>query len=217
MNGEVERQNASLLKRIQIAQAESRDWRKEMRKYLTSYRSIEHPTTGKSRAELLFACKMRGKLPDMTTNHVPDVAVRDCDADHTGKAKMYADARRGTQYCIVNVGDKVLVRQDKINKLTTTFGATAFTVVNKTGNSLVVESPEGFQYSRKTTHLRKYLSDMDAAPREDSDSRDVAETIRDSSTYREVDETPANVDPPNAATPTRLSPRVEPRKKCFNG
>ncbi|KAK2187190.1 hypothetical protein NP493_176g03000 [Ridgeia piscesae] len=179
-----------------------------MRKYLTSYRSIEHPTTGKSRAELLFACKMRGKLPDMTTNHVPD---------QTGKAKMYADARRGTQYCIVNVGDKVLVRQDKINKLTTTFGATAFTVVNKTGNSFVVESPEGFQYSRKTTHLRKYLSDMDAAPREESDSRDVAETIRDSSTYREVDETPANVDPPNAATPTRLSPRVEPRKKCFNG
>ena len=31
-NGEVERQNASLLKRLQIAQAESRDWRKEMRK-----------------------------------------------------------------------------------------------------------------------------------------------------------------------------------------
>ena len=61
-NGEVERQNASLLKRIQIAQAESRDWRKEMRKYLTSYRSIAHPTTGKSPAELLFGRKMRGKL-----------------------------------------------------------------------------------------------------------------------------------------------------------
>ena len=66
VNGEVERQNASLLKRIQIAQAELRDWRKETRKYLTSYRSIEHPTTGKSPAELLFARKMRGKLPEMS-------------------------------------------------------------------------------------------------------------------------------------------------------
>ncbi|KAK2174101.1 hypothetical protein NP493_829g01024 [Ridgeia piscesae] len=80
-NGEVERQNASLLKRKQIAQAESRDSRKEVRKYLTSYRSIEHPTTGKSPAELLFGRKMRGKLPEMTMNHVSDVAVRDRDAE----------------------------------------------------------------------------------------------------------------------------------------
>ncbi|KAK2187205.1 hypothetical protein NP493_175g02003 [Ridgeia piscesae] len=176
-----------------------------MRKYLTSYRSIEHPTTGKSPAELLFGRKMRGKLPDMTINQVPE---------QKGKAKMYADARRGAQYSNVNVGDNVLVRQDKINKLTTTFGATPFTVVNKTGNSLVFESPEGVQYSRNTTHVRKYLSGMDAAPREESDSRDVAKTTRDSSTSREVEvvETPANVDPPNAATPTRLSPRVEPRE-----
>ncbi|KAK2176541.1 hypothetical protein NP493_657g01048 [Ridgeia piscesae] len=148
---------------------------------------------------------MRGKLPDMTTNHVPD---------QKGKAKMYADARRRAQYSNVNVGDKVLVRQDKINKLTTTFGATPFTVVNKTGNSLVVESPEGVQYSRNTTHVRKYLSGMDAAPRKESDNRDDAKTTRDSSTSREekVVEMPANVDPPNAATPTRLSPRVEPHE-----
>ena len=101
----------------------------------------------------------------------------------------------------------------------TTFGATPFTVVNKTGNSLVVESPEGVQYSRNTTHVRKCLSGMDAAPREESDSRDVAETTRDSSTSREVEvvETHANVDPPNAATPTRLSPRVEQRDASSTG
>ena len=53
----------------------------------------------------------------MTTNHVPDVAVRDRDAEQKGKAKMYADARRGAHYSNVNVDDKMLVRQDKINKL----------------------------------------------------------------------------------------------------
>ena len=47
-----------------------------------------------------------------------------------------------------------------------------------------------------------------------SDSRDVGETTRDGSRSREVEvnETPANVDSPNAATPTQLSPRVEPRE-----
>ncbi|KAI0221117.1 hypothetical protein LSAT2_027483, partial [Lamellibrachia satsuma] len=32
-NGEVERQNASLLKRIRIVQAEGKPWRKELLKY----------------------------------------------------------------------------------------------------------------------------------------------------------------------------------------
>ena len=47
-----------------------------------------------------------------------------------------------------------------------------------------------------------------------SDSRDVGETTRGGSTSRhvEVAEMPANVDSLNAATPTQLSPRVEPRE-----
>jgi len=53
-NGEVERQNASLMKRIRIAQAEGVDWKKALRRYVTKYRSIDHTTTGRSPAELLF-------------------------------------------------------------------------------------------------------------------------------------------------------------------
>ena len=48
--GEVERQNASIMKRIRIAQAEGLDWQKELRRYVTIYRSIDHSTTGRSPA-----------------------------------------------------------------------------------------------------------------------------------------------------------------------
>ena len=82
---------------------------------------------------------MRGKLFGMTMNHVPDVAVRDRDAEQKGKAKIYSDARRGTRYSNVIVGAKVLVRQDKMNKLMAIFGATPFTGVNKRDNRLVIE------------------------------------------------------------------------------
>ena len=54
-NGEVERQNASLMKRIRIAQAENKDWRRELTTYLLAARSIPHATTGTSPAELLLA------------------------------------------------------------------------------------------------------------------------------------------------------------------
>ena len=84
----------------------------------------------------------------------------------------------------VIVGDKVLVRQDKNNKLTTTFGATPFTVINKSTNSLLVESPDGVQYSRNTTHVTKYQSDVDAASREETDSHWLQTKAREASKTR---------------------------------
>jgi transposase InsO family protein len=75
-NGEVERQNQSILKRIQIAQAESLDWKRELRKYVFKYRSTEHATTSKTPAELLFGRKIRGKLPDYNTTKCYDLATK---------------------------------------------------------------------------------------------------------------------------------------------
>ena len=47
----LERQNRPLLKRMRIAQAEGKQWKEEVRKYLIAYRSIPHTTTGVSPAE----------------------------------------------------------------------------------------------------------------------------------------------------------------------
>ncbi|XP_055605305.1 uncharacterized protein K02A2.6-like [Uranotaenia lowii] len=54
MNGEVERQNRSILKRLRIAQELGKNWRKELRQYLLTYHSAIHPTTGRSPSELMF-------------------------------------------------------------------------------------------------------------------------------------------------------------------
>lgn len=158
-NGEVERQNRSILKRLQIAQAEKLDWRRELRKYVAKYRSIPHATTNKSPAELLFNRKMRNKIPGFTQDPTPDFEVRDADAEQKGKSKIYTDERRGARPSDVDVGDVVLVKQDKTNKLSTNFNEIPHTVVEKKGNSLVVENPTGSQYSRNTTHVRKYVND----------------------------------------------------------
>uniref|UniRef100_A0AAV2J4I9 Uncharacterized protein n=1 Tax=Knipowitschia caucasica TaxID=637954 RepID=A0AAV2J4I9_KNICA len=114
-NGEVERQNASIMKRIRIAHAEGLDWQKELRKYVTVYRSIEHSTTGRSPAELLFNRKLRGKLPDISTPRI-DIEARDTDAENKGKYAEYADQRRGAKPSPVQVGDEILLKQDKVQQ-----------------------------------------------------------------------------------------------------
>ena len=167
-NGEVERQNRSLLKCLQIAQAEKLDWRGELRKYLFQYRSVAHTTTGRSPAELLFNRKLRTKIPENSSLQPFDQDVRDRDSEQKAKSKMYADLRRGAQPSEVEVGDHVLLKQDKQNKLTTNFGGLPHEVLSKLGNSLIVQSPDGVQYRRNTSHVHRYVSreneDIDRGP-----------------------------------------------------
>ena len=92
-NGQVECQNLSLLKRIQIVHAEKQDWKKELTKYLTAYQSLPHPTTGVSPAELLFGRKVRTKLPELSDVHI-EHEVHNRDSEQKSKCKAYADARR---------------------------------------------------------------------------------------------------------------------------
>ena len=63
-NGEVERQNRSLLKSMRLFQAEGKDWRVELNKFLLAYRSTNHTTTGVSPAELFLKRKLSTKLLD---------------------------------------------------------------------------------------------------------------------------------------------------------
>ena len=157
-NGEVERQNASLMKRIRIAQAEGVDRKKELRRYVTKYRSIDHTTTGKSPAKLLFNRKMRGKLRVHTDCRL-DLETRDRDAEVKAKTKAYADKAANAKPSDITVGDQVLVRQERKDKSSTPFNPTPYRVVTKTDNSVIVEAPGETQYSRITSHVKRFVVD----------------------------------------------------------
>ncbi|XP_055522753.1 uncharacterized protein K02A2.6-like [Wyeomyia smithii] len=62
-NGEVERQNRSLLKRMKIANALNNDWKAELNHYLELYNNTPHTVTGKAPSELLQSRRLRTKLP----------------------------------------------------------------------------------------------------------------------------------------------------------
>ena len=88
-NGEIEKQNRTVLKRLRIDQAEGRDWRSQMDDFLIIYRSTPHLTTGVGSAELLFGRKIRTKLPQLQEFTRQD-EVRDRDNERKQKGKMHA-------------------------------------------------------------------------------------------------------------------------------
>lgn len=158
-NGEVERQNRSLLKAIKIAQVEKKDWKREMLKFLLAYRSTPHSTTGVSPAELLFRWKIRTKLPELREKDArPDmIEVQDRDSEMKQKGADYANVRRRAQKSDIESGDKVLVKKKKVDKLSPTFYQVPMEVVDKRRGDVTVKSSTGVQYRRNVTHLKKFV------------------------------------------------------------
>ena len=159
-NGEVERQNRWILKRLRIAQVEGRNWQNEIDKYLLMYRSTPHTVTGVSPAELLFKRKIRTKLPELQDFNADDLDVRDRDSEKKEKGKIYSDQRRGAKENDIKPGDRVLIQQPKRNKLTTRFNPIPCVVKDKIGNSVIVEC-DGVHYKRNITQVKKFLENVD--------------------------------------------------------
>ncbi|XP_055839723.1 uncharacterized protein K02A2.6-like [Episyrphus balteatus] len=161
-NGEVERQNRSLLKRLIISQNEKGNWQEDLQDYILMYHSTPHSTTLKTPAELMFKRNIRDKLPSINQlldgdHEDVDHEVRDQDAREKWKGKCYADNKRHAKVSDVKEGDDVVVkRQIVTNKLATTFEPVAYKVVDRKGSEVTVQNPNtGTEYRRNVAHVRK--------------------------------------------------------------
>ena len=86
---------------------------------------------------------------------------------------MYEDGKRNAHESKIQRGDNVLSRQEKEHKLSTTYKQSPFAVVQKNGNSILVEA-DGIQYRRNVTLVKKYL-ERDSVPQTTSKSSETTE------------------------------------------
>lgn len=86
-NGLVERQNRSLLKRLQISCALGRDWKADLQEYLLMYYTSPHSVTGKTPTELCYGRTIRSKIPSLQDTEVAPSRSEVVDRDHCLKKK----------------------------------------------------------------------------------------------------------------------------------
>lgn len=153
-NGEVERQNRSLLKRLIISQNDGSDWKKELQKYLQMYRSTPHATTLKTPSELMFGRTIRDKLPSIFQPMEQNEELRDRDKQSKEKGKIYTDDKRNSKPNEIKKGDEVWIRKEvKTNKLAPKFDPVSYDVVERKGSEIVVVNPEtNEKYRRNVSH-----------------------------------------------------------------
>ena len=109
-------------KAIHAFVADHQNWKTELHNFLRVYRSTPHCSTSVSPFELLFGRPMNIKLPEMHDIVKPqEESVRCKDKAAKEKMKKNADLKRHTKPRKLKVGDTVLVRRDKKNKLSTPY------------------------------------------------------------------------------------------------
>ena len=140
-NGEVERQNRSLLKCLQIAHLEGKNWRTELHVWLTAYRATLQ-MMGTTPYYIMFHREVRSKLTQLKkeTVGVPGEEVLKQDGSSKLKCKAYANLKRGAIPKSIRVGNTVLLKAEKTNKLSTNFNPDPFKVVHKTGSGVTLRN-----------------------------------------------------------------------------
>lgn len=160
-NGEVERQNRSILKRIKISQIEKKNWKEELLYYLMMYNSTPHSVTGKTPSELFYKRQFRDKIPSYIDieNKDEQSEVKDRDKIVKEIGKNYSDRKRKAVDHNLHEGDKVVVRNfHKENKLTPTFAQSTHTITKsapKSGDVEIRNDTTGEIYRRNVVHLKK--------------------------------------------------------------
>lgn len=156
-NGEVERQNRSILKILRIAQVNGSDWKADLEEANYVYSLIQHPATGRSISEILFGRNFRDWVPKIE-NEVgrDDEEVRDHDWSYRQKSKIRYDSVHRAEESNLRPHDRVLMRNlIPQNKLSTPYLAEPAIVLEKSGNSVLVETPDGRKYRRNSSHLKR--------------------------------------------------------------
>ena len=164
-NAEVERFMQPLKKLMQTSKIENRYWKQELSRFLLQYRTTPHCTTNVPPAELMFNRTVRGKLPKLKRQNVVNrhEEARDNEQSRKHYNKQYADKRRHVKESKIEVGDSVLVRQERRNKLTANFNETPYTVTYRNKSRVTAQNKDGHMITRNVSHFKQI-------PKPDSDT-----------------------------------------------
>jgi hypothetical protein len=214
-NAEAERMMDTLGKAIRAAMVEKGSWKQEMYKFLRHYRATPHSTTGVSPAEMLYGRKLRTDLPSIQKQvHFADKmdVVRRRDERMKDYMKQLADARNKAQESEIQIGDRVLVKQKRQDKLDTPFKPKPYEVTQTNGTMVTAENALG-KITRNTSYFKKILPSCGKMPEEVEEVLgelpQCTSNSEDSSTSTEAENHTSDNTCMQEQVPTRRSDRVK--------
>ena len=158
-NGEVESFMKNLGKVLRTAKLDNVSWRLRLREFLRAYRSTPHSTTKVAPVDLFLRNGNTSRLPSSRRFQPSDIDMfaRENDTGRKAAMKAEADKRLRTKDHSFKVGDIVIAKQRKLNKSSTKFDPTPYTIIKVKGNMIVGQN-ENRQLCRNASFFAHYKS-----------------------------------------------------------
>ncbi len=166
-NGMVERFNRSMKEAVQAAAIEGDPLRRAAQRFIQVYRATPHSATGVSPHSALYGGReMRTVFP--LVNALDDVIDRSRDRHY--KAKML----NGKLPHTFHVGDAVIVKQKKINKMTPAFNPLPLKITSIKGSMITACAIDSsWSITRDASYFRKIQCDVRTDDEEDDENDDI--------------------------------------------
>ena len=167
-NGEAERFMRTIGKFVKTATAEQRSWKQELNNFLRNYRATPHSTTGIPPAQLLMGRNIKTKIPTIVTES-NDGKIRETDKEKKISMKTYADKKRHARESQIKKGDKVLLKQNKRDKLSTPYDPKPYEVINIKG-SMITAQRDGQTVTRNSSFFKPIDNASQSSEYKDDDA-----------------------------------------------
>ena len=155
-NAEAERFMQPLGKTLKTAHIEGRPWQQELNRFLLQYRTTPHTSTKVPPAELLFNRPIKGRLPILDKRNIVNRHKTARQSEMIKQKYNNANSRRNTKKNEIKVGDHVLVRQERKNKLTPNFNPNPYEVTSRQYSRVTARGKDGHTITRNVSHFKKY-------------------------------------------------------------
>ncbi|XP_029722741.2 uncharacterized protein K02A2.6-like [Aedes albopictus] len=159
-NGLVERSMQGINKITAIAKLGKLNWKEAISDYVAAYNSWPHHVTKIPTAELMFGRTVRSVLPNLRTDQHQsfDEELRDRDQRAKFNRNSREDIARRARNSEIEVGDTVLVSQQKRDKADTPYKNAFHKVINiqGAGRATVLDTTTAKTYDRNVKLLKKY-------------------------------------------------------------
>ena len=178
-NVEAERFMQPLGKALKTAQIQGPLWQQELNRFLLQYRTAPHSTTGVPPSELLFNRTVKGKLPILNKRNIVNKHKQAHENDTLKQQynKQYADTRRNAKHRDIKVGDSVLARQKRSNKLSANFNSKPYTVIIKNNSTITVRDSNEHTITRNVSHFKRIPNQRNIETDTDDDNNNNSKDL----------------------------------------
>ena len=184
-NAQAEAFNKPLMKTVNAASIDQKNWKQEMQKFLRQYRATAHSTTGLTPYKLLFNRDPNTKLPTVINESLNknDPCLEELVQRNDDLKKTIMKSREDKRIKAANtsrkcIGDYVILENEQRGKTTPIYNPKPYKIVSKKGSMVTAKRGER-NVTRNSSRFKTVTFNVPNDPANEEDEEDNTDSIPD--------------------------------------